>query len=299
MKTPSTDEITAGVDHQITDDFAVSATFSYRNTSNLQSPILIGATAADYAFAGRATGVAIADDGFTLRFDEPYYSLQIPPPSGFELVNRPGATQRYFGLDLSLVKQFSHDWTVRANVGWNSFRQYLTPESILNPNNLWGEGGQNVDGGIAAGVSNKLNVWLNADWQFNLSALYQGPWGIRLGANLFGRQGYPNPDQLFVSLGDVNDQTVDLLVDEMDTYRYPNVYQLDLRLEKSFEIGPVTITPAAELFNVANSNTVIDSVPVVGTYYADTGVLDKYPSFNQIVEVQSPRIVRLSIQIAF
>ncbi len=42
FKTPATDEITFGIDHQIFDDFAVSATYTYRNTKNIQDGIPIG-----------------------------------------------------------------------------------------------------------------------------------------------------------------------------------------------------------------------------------------------------------------
>ena len=41
--------------------------------------------------------------------------------------------------------------------------------------------------------SSKDSVFLNANWQFNVNALYQGPWGLDFGVNFFGRQGYPNP----------------------------------------------------------------------------------------------------------
>ena len=60
------------------------------------------------------------------------------------------------------MKRLSKNWMLRANVGWSRFRQYLSPESIQNPNNLWNWGGQNDDGGIATAVSPKDNVWLNA-----------------------------------------------------------------------------------------------------------------------------------------
>ena len=118
-----------------------------------------------------------------------------------------------------------------------------TPESIQNPNNLWNAGGQNDDGGLATAVSPKDNVWLNAAWQFNLNGLYQGPWGLTLGANLYGRQGYPRPYRVVVVTGDVANSDWSLLIDDVDTYRYPNVYQLDLRLQKALRIGPVTSRP--------------------------------------------------------
>ena len=105
---------------------------------------------------------------------------------------------------------------------------------------------------------------------------------------------------------DVANTFVNFLIGEVDTYRYPNVYELDLRVQKTFQIGPVTVIPTVELFNATNGNTVINSYPVVGNY--DTGVpqlrpksgpFDQDPHFNQILEVQSPRIVRLGLQVNF
>ena len=38
FKTPTTDELTFGVDHQLMSDFAVSATYTYRHAKDLQTP---------------------------------------------------------------------------------------------------------------------------------------------------------------------------------------------------------------------------------------------------------------------
>ena len=299
LKTPATDELTAGIDHQLTGDLAVSVTFAYRNTSNLLSRVPKGTSLSTYELGGRATGSATAN-GFTINFDEPYYNLVLPePPSGFTFENRPGATQRYYGVDLSVVKRLSRNWMVRGNFGWNSFRQYLTPQSIQNPNNLWILGGQNDNGGLASGWSDQFNLFLNAGWQFNINGLYQGPWGLSFGANFFGRGGYPNPYYVEVVTHDVADSRPDILIGNVDTYRYANVYQLDFRLQKTFQIGPVTVIPAAELFNVTNANTVFNSFPTVGRYNSENGAFVQNPNFNQILEVQSPRILRLGIQVNF
>jgi hypothetical protein len=301
FETPSTDEVTVGVDRDLGENFAVSGTFAYRSTTDLQFLLPIGASSSTWQLGGRATGTVTSRDGFTLSFDEPYYLLSLPEaPTGESAENRPGASQRYFGVDVSVVKRLSKNWMLRASAGWSSFRQYLAPESIQNPNNLWNWGGQNDDGGLATAVSPKVNVWLNAAWQFNINGLYQGPWGLTLGANLYGRQGYPRPYKVVVyNTGDVANSEWGLLIDEMDTYRYPNVYQLDLRLQKSLQIGPVTVTPAVELFNAANSNTLLNSEPLTGWYDAATGQFDANTYFDATIEVQSPRIVRLGIQVSF
>jgi hypothetical protein len=306
LKTPMTDEFTGGIDHQLTDDLAVSGTFSYRTTAHLQQHLPVGADLSTYAFLGRAQGTATAANGFSITFDEPYWQYIGQPAdtataTSTTVTNRPGATQRYYGVDVSVVKRLSHNWMLRATFGWSSFRQYLTPESIQNPNNLadpWVTGnGSNDNGGLA-------NANINASWQFNVNALYQGPWGLVFGANFFGRQGYPIP--YFVAV-----QTEDLYfsdnfqIGRADDYRYPNVYELDLRVQRPFPVGPVTLIPIAELFNAANGNAVLARNNSVGFYNGraagtpDDPKFSQDPYFNSISQIQSPRIVRLGIQVSF
>ena len=304
FKTAATNEFTGGADYQLTDDFAVSGTFSYRSTTSLLENIPTGSGVSTYDLVGRAAGQATAANGFTLNFDEPVYGLNLAEaPAGVTLLNRPGATQRYYGVDLAIVKRLSNNWMVRANVGWNSFKQYLTAQSIENPNNLWDLGAQNANGGLVLGSTGNAQdsfVGVNASWQFNVSGLYQGPWGLNFGANFFGRQGYPLPYYVRSYTYDVADTRLYTQIGKVNNYRYPNVYELDFRLQKSFQIGPVTFLPTVELFNVANSNAVLQRYERTGTFNRDgEGEFNPDPRFNQIIEVQSPRIMRLGFQVNF
>jgi hypothetical protein len=177
----------------------------------------------------------------------------------------------------------------------------------VEPNNYWYQNGQTANNCgsppqtscPAVGFSSKDSVFINANWQFNVGAVYQGPWGLELGANLFGRQGYPNPYYVRTKAKDAANitHTYYILIDQVDTYRYDDVYELDMRLAKTFNVGGVTIIPAVELFNVANAGTVLQRYERTGTF--NKGSFDQSQFFNQILEVQSPRIVRLGIQINF
>ena len=57
--------------------------------------------------------------------------------------------------------------------------------------------------------------------------------------------------------------------------------------------------PAAELFNAANSGTVLQRYQRTGRYRASSGSFTPSQFFDQILEVQSPRIVRLGLQVNF
>lgn len=314
LKVPKTNEFTVGIDQQFTDTFAASATFSYRNTNNLiqsqptGSPgnwALAGRTVCDDGSGNLAPCTATAANGFSIAFDEPFYAMTLDTePSGLTISDRPGATQKYYGVDFSLVKRLSDHWSFRGNFGWNSFKQYLTSASIQDPNNTWGGtncGAVPQSSCLAAGYSSKSAVFLNGSWQFNVNALYQGPWGLDFGANFFGRQGYPNPYYVRTRARDAagNNHYYLTQIGQLDTYRYDNVYELDFRLSKTINVNGVSIIPAVELFNVANANTVLQRYQRTGTYRASSGAFSQSDYFNQIIEVQSPRIMRLGIQVNF
>jgi len=120
--------------------------------------------------------------------------------------------------------------------------------------------------------------------------MYQAPWGIEVSGNVFGRQGYPYP--LFrqgttAALGP--DSTLSVLVTpEIDTFRYPNLWNTDLRAARTFKVNNVSIRGIVDAFNVFNANTVlVRNNNVVST------------SFNSIAQNLSPRIFRVGLVVGF
>ena len=303
LKTPLTDEFTFGVDQQIFEDFAVSATYTYRHTSRLQYAIPTGAALSDWTQGGVGSGTATADNGFSLSFSEPFYFLNLPEaPPGQTFLNRPGATQNYHGIELSLVKRLSNHWMMRLSGSWLDWKQNIPPDAILEPNNRWTLAGQNENGGTVVGYSPKDTLWINARWQFNVTGMYQFPWGISASANFFAREGYPQSYYFNMPRDPELGSITRILIGKIDQYRLDNVYQLDLRLEKTFNIGTVGITPMAECFNITNNNTVLQRESRTGTVsYDDNGnpVFTQSGAFNQILETQSPRILRLGMRVSF
>jgi len=173
-------------------------------------------------------------------------------------------------------------------------------EAILDPNNRWNYAGQNEDGGTVVGYSGKTSVWVNSRWQFNVSGLYQLPLGINASANFFGREGYPQSYYVRARRADLDGVRTRNLVGKIDEYRLDNVYELDLRLEKTFQVGKIALTAVAECFNVTNNNTALERVSRAGDW--DTrngGKFTQNSDFNKITEAQSPRILRLGARVAF
>src|SRR5712692_10358363 len=147
---------------------------------------------------------------------------------------------------------------VRASFGWQNNRNHITAQSVaIDPNNRWNLGGQNTPNGLATGSSSKTFVQIGADWQFNVTGMYQFPLGINFSANFFGRQGYPNPYYVRTSTFDSGAYRPRTLIGAVGDIRYENVYQLDLRLEKAFNLGAVSLIPTVEVFNVTNNAAVL------------------------------------------
>jgi hypothetical protein len=313
FKSPTTDELTFGVDQQISTDFAVSATYTYRHVKDLQYQLPIGAGPGTWGSYSNVPGggvpgtpsyasdqgLAVADNGLTLHFNVPFYFLTLASqPTGSLFLNRPGATQNYDGLEFSAVKRLSNRWMLRASFGWNNWTQNIPPNAILDPNNHWDLGGQNENGGQVVGYSGKTYTWINARWQFNVSGLYQLPLGINLGANLFGREGYPQSYYVRSRQFDAGTRYTNL-IGKIDQYRLDNVYEFDVRLDRAFQLGGVSLTPSVEVFNVTNNNAVLERVGRVGDYNFQTDTFIPNSAFNHIVETQSPRILRLGLRVSF
>ena len=298
-KAPTTDELILGFDHELMPDFSVSAAYTYRYITNIQRSPLVGTTANDYIAGGFAAGSAVGTNGFRLNFNEPYYKLNTPSaPPGNIYENQPGAYQRYNGVEVQFIKRMSHNWMLRASFGYNDWRQYLTQESIVNRNNLLG--GTNDSGGLAV-ASDSSNPGYDARWQANVTGVYQLPLGFNLGGNFFAREGYSIPYYVRVrardALGSANRYSIQ--IGHVDDYRLDNVYDFDLRLEKTFVIGPVSATASLDVFNVFNGATVTARDNRVGDFDSRGAAFTPNPTFNQPTVVQSPRIVRLGARVFF
>src|SRR6185295_16849647 len=111
----------------------------------------------------------------------------------------------------------------------------------------------------------------------------QAAYGIELAGNVFGRQGYPFPLFRTQALG--ADTNIPVLVTPLvDTFRYDNVWDTDLRAAKTFKLRTVNVRLIGDLFNVFNANTAL---------VRKNNVLST--SFNALAQNLSPRIFRVGL----
>ena len=317
LKAGRTHEATAGIEREVLPEFVVGVAYTWRRYSGAIYPHRTGLTAGDYEVAGFLDGTLA--DGST--FHQPYYSLKpgVDIPAGVTLSNRPDWHTLYNGVDLNFQKRLTNKWMVRGAVTWQDWKQKGGLNSCYDPTSNRGGNAlvwpgtaipvatgttcalDDIAAAPAGAYGSKTEVFLNSRWQFNVGGLYQLPWDFAIAANVYGREGYPYLQYVRFDPGD-GLGTRDNIIGALGDHRYKDVFDADLRLEKVIQVRPLQITLSADIFNLLNSGTVLQrNARTPGTATANDGTVTAVDSatYNNIFELQSPRLVRFGARISF
>jgi hypothetical protein len=301
LKAPTTESVVAGVEREVVPNLAVTAAYSYSRTSRLfgnaaaNLTTRAGVTLADYTPFTTVSGTLPDGTAFSVPVFAANAAKFAASGSALLLTNAPGYSTDYHGIELGFVKRLSTKWMGRASFSYNVAREHFSDpagryNSTGNPTPTPTE--PLLDGGPFAPAENggSGNYYLNAKWQLNVNGMYQAPYGIELAANVFGRQGYPFPVFRTTTAGVApNTETVSVLVSpQIDTFRYPNVWDTDLRIARELAFQSVRIRVMADLFNVANANTALVRVNSFTS-----------SAFNALTQNMTPRILRVGVTIGF
>jgi hypothetical protein len=329
MNPPHTDEFVAGFEHELMSDFTVGMTYTHRKLDDILTTRYEktqGAgdwySSADYELAGNAVGnlppcavdpatgkVPRGSNGIGCEgsaFSVPVYVLKagIATPTYGVITNRPDYGQTYDGLELTGVKRMSHHWMMRGNISWNDWRQQVGPDAFADPTPLRTTYGcSNCDDGLVVqgsgtGSGAKGGVYINSRWSYNLTSVVQLPWQFNVGASVTGREGYPIP---YVARVNTGPNTAGgegfkqvLVTDDIDAFRLPDVFNLDLRLAKDFRFNRAGLTLSVDAFNVTNERTILQRTTRLNDRLNRT-----FTSAARIVEAQSPRVFRFGARLTF
>lgn len=299
-KPTTTDEYSLGFQHELFNGFAVGVTYTRRVRDNFiwnQYEKTRGAgdfyTPADYALAGNLE--AITPWGAQVKL--PYYHIPgSAQPTFYVARNRPDYTQSYDGFELMFQRRMANRWMARGQVTFGDWQQHIGPNGIQNPGRiLEGDGCYTCNNSTVASSSGS-DGYINARWSYSFSGLYNGPWGINIGAVATGREGYIQGYNL--RSANVDGVRRRYVIDEFDRHRFSNLFQLDLRLAKEFSVGARrSFELSIDGFNMTNERTILwRDYEIVPTRVS--GNLVASPE-TAIQEIQSPRIYRLGARITF
>ncbi|HVZ19975.1 MAG TPA: TonB-dependent receptor [Vicinamibacterales bacterium] len=308
LKAPMTTSIVAGVEHELRPNLAVEADYTYTRVSDLFGNLFANITPrvgvrpgvnGDYTKGAGLSGTLPDGTPYNIATYIPVPALVTAGGGGFLETNIPGYYTDNHGIELAITRRLTGKWMGRLSLAFNDAREHFT-----NANGVYDTNGNPtptiteplVDGGAYAPQSTGNGegaIYMNARWQFNADGMYIAPYGIELAANVFGRQGYPEPlyrPGTSAALG--SDSTLNILVSPtIDYVRYPSVWDTDFRVARDFKISTVTVRGMFDVFNLFNANTVLlrnGNVTATGA-----------SGFNAIAQNLSPLIARVGVQIGF
>jgi hypothetical protein len=298
LKAPVTQTVVAGLERELRANLSVGVNYTYTRTTNLIGNSSwavtprVGVGLSDYAAGPTLTGTLPDGSSYSVPTYIPNQALVTAGGGGFLLTNWNGYYSDYHGVEFSATKRLSNRWMGRVAFAINDAREHYAPSALYdtngNPTRTITE--PLVDGGQFAPQSTGNgtgNIYVNAKWQFNGNAMYQAPYGIDLAVNVFGRQGYPFPLFRTQALGADTGLSV-LVTPQIDTFRYDNVWDTDMRIARTFALHTVNLRLMGDVFNLTNSNTAL---------VRNNNILST--AFNTLAQNLSPRILRVGLAVTF
>jgi len=150
-----------------------------------------------------------------------------------------------------------------------------------------------------SGGSGKASFYTNVPWQLYANGLYQMPWGLDLSASFFAKRGGVYPVSLRLSGG--GDGTNNALATiPVDSLRYDNVYDADLRLAKTLKFGHgAGLTLSAEWFNVFNNNVVLSRYRYANSSSFTNTSQGAISGEGRVEEILAPSVFRFGARFQF
>jgi hypothetical protein len=304
-------EIVVGLDREIGANLAVGVAYTWKKGVDWPyRPRLAGQcsgepTLGSCPIIGPSSYTANAPssaNGFTAFTYSPDSALVTAGGGGRLRTNKPDYSTTFNGIELTLVKRLSNKWMGRVAFSWNDWVENYSGTPVAfsgNPTPV--ETDPLVDGGqvaLLSGGSGKASFYSSIKWQLYANGLYQLPMGFDVSGAIFGRQGGPYPISLRLSGG--RDGTLSALATpEVDTDRYDTLWDLDLRLAKTFKFNQAALTLSAEWFNVMNSGTVLARYRYANSSNFTNTSQGAESGKGRIEEILSPSIFRFGARLTF
>ena len=300
----SDDELIVGLDRELGPSFAAGVAFTYRRQRDWSNATyrLKGACADPLAPTADSCPLMAASDytpnapvtanGYSGFSYSPIAALVAEGRGGNLLTNRIGYSTSYTGLELTLNKRLSKRWMARAAFSLSDWTQDVEHAVGFNGNPTRRPGDNLVDAdpvALQGGAVGTGPYFLGGQkWQLYGNALYQLPWDVDISGSVWGRQGGLKP--IFLNLPAGNDGTLAVAATaSVEDERYDDVWDVDLRLAKTFRFGKQAyVTLSGEWFNVASTGTVLLRVRQANS-----------AAYNRIDQVLHPSIIRLGATLGF
>ncbi len=279
---PATDELILGIEREVIPDFAFGAHFIFRRFTNMVWE--------DWAHAGISTPyVGVDSSDFVPAIVEfegqelTYYELPFVRPAGEILENWPDYRRRYRAIELSGRKRLSNRWMLNFGLTWSDLREYFDSDAaVFDPTNVEIRRGNP----IASGGS--FSQGMDSRWNLKLNGMFELPAGFHLAGMLNARQGFIFQKVYWVERRSGGIGSGRVFLQPLGDSRLEDLWLVDIRVEKTFDIGRSRLSAIMDVFNLLNSATVLAREP-----------RQNVPSANRVYDILSPRVVRFGARWAF
>jgi hypothetical protein len=178
------------------------------------------------------------------------------------------------GTDITLDKRFSNGWMMTGGVsfGKNTGDIYGTSD-LNNPNFTFRDGITGND----------------TPFSFRLSGIYELPYGVQASGTFQHQRGFPELTTVSVGANTValTQGTTSVAIEPRATTRLPNLNQLDMSFRKAFRSGGKVYQPRLDIYNLANSSTIIARSATLG------------PSYGAVNGIQRGRMIKVGMHVDF
>jgi outer membrane receptor for ferrienterochelin and colicin len=275
FENPYTDRVTIGAEREIFAKTALALDFTYAEGHQLQ----------------RLRDANRVYDGTTATNGLPRYSSTRPNRFYGRITESVSdGESEYTGVTATLRRRYADNFSLFGSVTWS--RDEDNDSNERNFAGIQAEDYNNLD--LNWGNSNR-----DQEWKSVLNAVWDTPWwGIGLSGTF--RYFTGSPYNATVGADNNNDgesttdrPTVNGVHFDRNSFRQPDFYSLDMRLSKSFGVGPGDISVFAECFNCSDASNRFVTNTVWGTGQTPNA------TFGQETGVGTPRTFQLAVRYDF
>jgi len=274
LRNVATEELTVGVERQVTRHLSVRANYTSRWIHRVQGTYRVnddGSAVSSDTFYPVSWGAVTCPAGAACP-TVTFYERADPLPAR-TLLRNDGRYSRHQAVDFVLHKRRAQGWMLDVALSWSRARRFF-PEptrDYTDPTNvaMWNGTEYSMPG---------------SRWTSTIRASTRLPLGLEAAAVVTARDGLPfarvvtSPNRQ--ALG-----AVGVLTGRYGSERYPAVGILDCRLERKFAVGQLALTPSLGVFNAANAGTVLRRNATQNSQAA-----------NAVTRILPPRSARLELR---
>ncbi|MBN2030996.1 TonB-dependent receptor plug domain-containing protein [bacterium] len=293
LKAPYMDEITIGLQRQMTEDWSLGIRYTKSWERNLIQTVDMSILDWDaFINDNKLEWTDYQSVDITNPYDnQPMVVFQdttldrIPM---YTIVNPPGAKRDYDAIELTINKAYSHGWSMMASYTYCKSRGLVSTSDYEENYGL-------------SSLYQNPNAQINADGLFDYAfphqikvhGTYDGPYGVQIGGSAKIFSGNPYAHQLssvYPPLSDLPDGYGHIYAEKRGDSRLPAFWMLNLGLEKSFRVtDTTTATIFVDGYNITNNEVKLRVNPVVGS-----------PGENEDIQrILNPGLFQFGVRVSF